>query len=179
MVACDAASHLPDIGFPVAHPAAILAERTFWEKATAVHVYCLQGRRRGERWSRHWHDLARLDDAGIVARAVADRELGLAVARHKAMFFRENDSNGEGIDYEAAISGGLRLVPTGAAQEVLANDYASMLASGMLLDEDEPFSALMERRAVIEERVNSRIAAQLWMTFPDVSTSPPSAAASP
>lgn len=159
VVACDAASHLPDIGFPVAHPAAILAERTFWEKATAVHVYCLQGRRGGERWSRHWHDLARLDDAGIGARAVADRELGLAVARHKAMFFRENDSNGEGIDYEAAISGSLRLVPTGAAQEVLANDYASMLASGMLLDEDEPFSALMERCAVIEERVNSRIAA--------------------
>ena len=159
MVVCDAASHLPDIGFPVAHPEVMLAERTFWEKATAVHVYCLQGRRRGERWSRHWHDLARLDDAGIVARAVADRELGLAVARHKAMFFRENDSNGERIDYEAAISGSLRLVPSGAAQEVLADDYASMLASGMLLDEDEPFSALMERCAVIEEKVNSRIAA--------------------
>lgn len=54
VVVCDAASHLPDIGFPVAHPAVMLAERTFWEKATAVHVYCLQGRRRGERWSRHW-----------------------------------------------------------------------------------------------------------------------------
>jgi len=36
----------------------LAAERTFWEKATAAHVYCLQGRLRGERYSRHWYDLA-------------------------------------------------------------------------------------------------------------------------
>ena len=133
----------------------MLAERTFWEKATAIHVYCLQGRRRGERWSRHWHDLARLDDAGIAARALADRELALSVARHKAMFFRENDSSGQRIDYEAAVSGGLKLVPSGAAQEQLADDYASMLTVGMLLDVDEPFDALMERCAMIEARAHA------------------------
>ena len=154
-VVCDAAPYLPDLTFPEARPAVMLAERTFWEKATSMHVHCLQGRRRGERWSRHWHDLARLDDAGIAARALADRELALSVARHKAMFFRENDSGGQRIDYEAAVSGSLRLVPSGAAQEVLANDYASMVASGMLLDEDEPFGTLMERCAIIEARANA------------------------
>ena len=158
-VVCDAAAYLPDLTFPEARPAVMLAERTFWEKATSMHVHCLQGRRRGERWSRHWHDLARLDDAGIAARALADRELALSVARHKAMFFRENDSGGQRIDYEAAVSGSLRLVPSGAAQEVLANDYASMVASGMLLDEDEPFGTLMERCAMIEARANAP-----WMT---------------
>ena len=137
-VVCDAAAYLPDLAFPEARPTVMLAERTFWEKTTSMHVYCLQGRRRGERWSRHWHDLARLDHAGIAARALADRELALAVARQKAMFFRENDSSGERIDYEAAVTGGLRLVPSGTAQEVLADDYASMLAIGMVLDEDEP-----------------------------------------
>ena len=102
-VACDAAAHVPDLAFPEARPFVMLAVRTFWEKATAIHVYCLQGRRRGERWSRHWHDLARLDEAGIAERALADRELALSVARHKAMCFRENDSLGERIDSEAAI----------------------------------------------------------------------------
>ena len=153
-VVCDAAPHLPDLGFPEARPVVMLAERTFWEKATAMHVYCLQGRIRGERWSRHWHDLVRLDDAGYAARALADRELALSVARHKAMFFRQNDSRGQRIDYEAAVSGNIRLVPSGTAQVALAEDYASMLAIGMLLDEDEPFDALMQRCATIEERAN-------------------------
>ena len=154
-VVCDAAEGLPDIVFPEARPAVMLPERTFWEKATLMHVYCLQGRVRGERWSRHWHDLVRLDNTGIAARAVADRELALSVAHHKSMFFRENDSSGRRIDYEAAVSGNLRLVPSGAAQEALAEDYASMLAIGMLLDEDEPFDSLLQRCALIEERANA------------------------
>ena len=133
----------------------MLAERTFWEKATLMHVYCLQGRVRGERWSRHWHDVVRLDDAGIAPRALAYRELALSVARHKAMFFRENDSNHQRIDYYAAVSGSLRLVPSGTAQRALAEDYATMLPSGMLLGDDEPFDALMERCALLETRANA------------------------
>lgn len=89
-VVCDAASLLSDLVFPQARPSVMLAERTFWEKATAIHVYCRQQRRRGQRLSRHWHDLARLDEAGIAESALGDRELALAVARHKAMFFIEN-----------------------------------------------------------------------------------------
>ena len=154
-VVCDAAAFLPDLAFPQTRLSTMLAERTFWEKATAVHVYCRQERRRGERLSRHWHDLARLDESGIAASALADRELALSVARHKAMFFSENDARGERIDYEAAVSGGLRLFPSGTAHAVLADDYARMLADGMLLDEEEPFDALMERCAAIEARANA------------------------
>ena len=151
-IVCDAAAYLPDLAFPEARPTVMLAEWTFWEKATAIHVICRQERRRGERQSRHWHDLARLDDAGIAARALADR--ALAVARHKAMFFAGNDARGEQTDYEAAISGGLQLVPAGAAHAVLADDYARMLADGMLLDSDGSFDTLMERCAAIEARAN-------------------------
>jgi hypothetical protein len=154
-VVCDAAAHLPGLGFPEARSAVMLAERTFWEKATSMHVYCLQGRVRGDRWSRHWHDLVRLDDAGIATKALADRELARSVARHKAMFFRENDSNRQRIDYHAAVSANLRPVPSGTAQEALAEDYASMLSIGMLQDEDEPFDTIMRRCALIEERANA------------------------
>ncbi|MCY4191669.1 MAG: nucleotidyl transferase AbiEii/AbiGii toxin family protein [Rhodospirillaceae bacterium] len=154
-VVCDAAAYLPDVTFPEAHPAVMLAEQTFWEKATAVHVFCRQERRRSERLSRHWHDLARLDEAGIAANALADRVLALSVARHKAAFFVENDARGERIDYEAAVTGGLQIVPSGAAHDMLADDYAKMLAGGMLLDEGEPFDALMERCAAIEARANA------------------------
>ena len=104
-VVCDAAAHLPDLAFPEVRPAVVLQECTFWEKVTSMRVYCVQGRIRGERWSRHWHDLVRLDNAGIVARALADGELSFTVARHKALFFRENDGSGQRIDYEAVVSG--------------------------------------------------------------------------
>ncbi len=157
-VMCDAAVFLPDLIFPEAHPIVMLAERTFWEKATAAHVFCRRERRRGERQSRHWHDLACLDDAGNAANALADRALALSVARHKAILFVENDASGNRIDYEAAVSGDLQLVPSGAALALLADDYTSMLADGMLIDEGEPFDVLMERYGAIEARANGSTA---------------------
>ncbi len=153
-VMCDAAAHLPDLVFPETRPTVMIAERTFWEKATAIHVFCRQQRRRGERLSRHWCDLVQLDESGIVKNALADQELALSVAKHKAMFFRENDVEREPIDYQAAVSGNLQLVPDDAALEVLRDDYTKMLDVGMLLDVGEPFEVLMEQCSEIEKRAN-------------------------
>ena len=150
----DAAAFLPDLSFPEARPAVMRAERTFWEKATSMHVFCLRRRGRGDRLSRHWHDVVRLDDAGVVDKALSDQALGLAVARHKAAFFREKDADGAWVDYEAAASGELRLVPDGPAREALAEDYDGMLANGLLLDDGEPFAELIGRCADIEARAN-------------------------
>lgn len=152
---CDAASYLPDVVFPSVRPFVMLAERTFWEKATAVHVFCRQQRSRGERLSRHWHDLVRLDDTGYAEKAMEDYALALSVARHKSMFFREKDSAGNWVDYEAAVSGGLQLVPDGPAYRVLSGDYDRMLTDGMLFDDEEKFDDLMERCADIQRRANS------------------------
>ena len=153
-VVCDAAAHVPGVVFPRACPTTMMVERTFWEKATAVHVFCAQQRRRGERLSRHWHDLVRLDEAGYAARALGDRGVAMSVARHKAAFFREKDAAGEWIDYEGAVSGGLMLVPPGTARDVLEQDYSRMIDDGMLLEDAEPFGALIERCAELEARAN-------------------------
>jgi len=130
-VVCDAAAVLPGLVFPTARPRVMKAERTFWEKATAAHVYCVQGRMRGERFSRHWYDLARLDAAGVTDLAAADGTLADAVARHKSLFFRET-ANGAVIDYHRAVGGGLSLVPKAAVQAELADDYWRMLEDGLL-----------------------------------------------
>lgn len=42
-VRCDSADHLPGVLFPTANPRVMRPERTFWERATAIHAYCLQG----------------------------------------------------------------------------------------------------------------------------------------
>lgn len=154
-VTCDADGLVDGVVFPTARPRVMHAERTFWEKATAIHVFCLQGRLRGDRFARHWHDVARLDDAGFAAAAFEDRELANAVARHKAMFFAEKAADRSQIDYAGAVNGGLQLVPVGDGAKALAEDYARMVDDGLLLEEAEPFETLMERCADIAVRANS------------------------
>ena len=156
LIACDAADALPDIRFPTARPSVMVPERTFWEKATAIHVFCRRARHRGTHLSRHWHDLVRLDDGGYAEKALANRDLALAVARHKAIFFREKDGAGNWIDYVAAVSGHLQLVPDRPLYDVLAEDYRQMQASGMLLDDAGDFEDVMNRCAEIGARANAR-----------------------
>lgn len=154
-IQCDAAMHLPEIAFPATTARVMRAERTFWEKATAIHVFCAQGQFRGSaRFARHWHDLVRLDDAGLADAAIADRGLAHAVAQHKGIFFAEKFPDGAPIDYGLAVSGGLQLVPGDKALTALASDYQRMVDDGLLLDEGEPFERLLERCATIERKAN-------------------------
>ncbi len=155
LVECDAARFVADIRFPTASPSVMLLERTFWEKATAIHVFCRRARHRGARLSRHWHDLVRLDDGGYVEKALADRELARAVARHKAIFFRERGVDGDWIDYMAAVSGHLQLIPDQPLRDILAEDYRQMQGSGMLLEDAESFEDILNRCAGIEARANA------------------------
>ncbi len=155
MVVCDAAVHLPDVLFPTATPVVMRPERTFWEKATAIHVFCRGGRFRGaERFSRHWYDVVSMDRAGYADAAIADRDLAHRVARHKGMFFRERDGDGVAIDYEAAVHGELRLVPDGAAEELLAADYAGMVSDGLVFEEPPAFTSLVAQCGAIQDRAN-------------------------
>ena len=155
-VACDAAPHLPDVSFPSAMPQVMRPERTFWEKATAIHVFCAQGSfRGGDRYARHWHDVTRLDAAGFADSAAKDRALALAVAEHKSIFFAETMPDGAPIDYRAAVSGSLALAPLGNARTALAEDYQRMVQDGLLLDDAEPFDALLQRCQALAERINA------------------------
>ena len=153
-VVCDASGLIDGLIFPTARPRVMHAERTFWEKATAIHVFCHQDRLRGDRFARHWHDVARLDEAGLADAAFADRELANAVARHKSMFFAEKAADRTSIDYGAAVNGGLQLVPAGDGAKALEEDYVRMVEDGLLFDDAEPFEVLIERCADIAERAN-------------------------
>ena len=155
-IVCDAALHLPMLRFPTARPRVMLAERTFWEKATAIHVYCLQNQVKGHRFVRHWHDLARLHEAGITASAIDRRDIADAVARHKSWFFAAKDVKKEPIDYAAAVAGQVSLVPTGDALNALRIDYEAMIADGLLAADAESFDQLMGICRQIESALNAR-----------------------
>jgi hypothetical protein len=98
-VTCDMDGHVPDVSFPTASPLVMSLARTFWEKATAAHVYCAQGRIRGERYARHWHDLAAIARSPYFEQVIFDRDVAARVAQHKSVFFIEKDANGMTIDY--------------------------------------------------------------------------------
>ena len=156
-ISCDAASHVEGLIFPTANPRLMVPKRTFWEKATAVHVYSKQDIANDAHISRHWHDLVRLDQHGFAEEALNDRALGHEVAAFKSKFFREKDRNRDPIDYEQAIQGILQLVPTRKADlDALNDDYKKMTDAGFLLDDDgDTFARLIEHCRAIEKRANN------------------------
>lgn len=153
-VVCDIAPFIDGISFPTARPLVMAAERTFWEKATAAHVYCLQGRLRGDRYSRHWYDLAAFAKTAHFDSAASDYELARQVAEHKSMFFAEKDVDGGKVDYFQATSGDLRLIPEGPSLDALEKDYAAMLEDGLLTFEQPTFEAVLASCAAIQDKVN-------------------------
>lgn len=153
-VTCDIAPAINGVKFPTAQPLAMDAERTFWEKATATHVYCRQHRLRGERYSRHWYDLAAMAQSGHAQTAIADKQLAYAVAEHKAMFFAEKDAEKNQIDYKTAISTELQIVPKGVALDALQKDYDAMLEDGLLSNHQPSFEEIMTVCTELQSRIN-------------------------
>jgi hypothetical protein len=119
-----------------------------------AHVYCAQGRIRGERFARHWHDLAILMQTDYFEQAIADRAVAQAVAKHKSFFFAEKAANGTEISYESAVHGQLQIVPQGEPRTALQADYAKMIEDGVLLGQAIPFDELMLRCQDLENIAN-------------------------
>ena len=124
------------------------------EKATAAHVFCLQSRLKGDRFSRHWHDIAKMAQSLRLAASFPAKKYGELVVTYKNMFFAEKDQCGAAIDYAECLRGKLRLVPTETAYDVLAEDYEKMAEDGILLHNPQNFWELMGECTEIEQRLN-------------------------
>jgi hypothetical protein len=153
LIVCDMAVELPELTFPETTPNVMKIERTFWEKATAVHVYCLQTEAPSVRFSRHWYDLVEISQTPYFTEAIKNRGLALNVAQHKGMFFREKDSKGKTISYLDAVKGNIRLVPENQAYKDLASDYEKMTEAG-LIQNPPSFERIMTECEKIESQIN-------------------------
>jgi hypothetical protein len=157
LITCDMDGLLEGITFPTCTARVMKVERTFWEKATAAHVFCLQGRFRGERFARHWYDLVAISQSPYFQTAIQDKALARSVAEHKSWFFAEKDSVGNEIDYQKAANGGLVLVPTGDAYKALAEDYRLMAEAGLLSGIAQNFESLIASCGQIAEAANGAV----------------------
>lgn len=70
------------------------------------------------------------------------------------MFFVEKDAAGAKIDYFAATSGQLQIIPTGESLTALENDYAAMLEDGLLGLHRPSFTDILEQCRAIEDEAN-------------------------
>lgn len=129
------------------------AARTFWEKATLIHVECRRPSLRpsAERLSRHWYDLARLADQEVGQQAVGDSDLLRDVLRIKETFYRSGFSH-----YDQCIAGGLRLIPDEPLLQALRQDYQAMLAAQMFYGDTLPFETIVERLQRLEAEINQK-----------------------
>ena len=147
----DLADLLPGLHYPRATVTVLSPVRTFWEKATLIHVECHRRRlaTRPDKLARHWFDIACLASHEIGRAALADRALLAEVVRHKKIFF-----NASYAEYDRCLAGQLRLVPDDDQIDALRVDYNSMRHAGLLSDSVPEFATLIDSIRNVEACAN-------------------------
>ena len=127
----------------------VAAERTFWEKATILHMWfhANADKKLSDRQSRHYYDVVRLYQSGIGQR-LQDLELLKAVSRHKMVFFARAWAR-----FDEAIPGTLHLVPPVSRIPELERDYQSMCEE-MIFGDAPPLGDILDILREIERQVN-------------------------
>lgn len=150
----DIAPHVTGLAFPRSTVSVLSPARTFWEKATLMHVECQRNefRASAERLSRHWYDLAMLADRDHGQAAIDDRALLADVVKHKKVFYNASYAN-----YDACLTGQLRLIPEDAVLAALRDDFQSMISAGMFIGEPPTFDAIVDRLRALETTINERL----------------------
>jgi hypothetical protein len=128
---------------------ALLAKRTFWEKATILHAEYYRPAEKAlpDRYSRHYYDVAMLAAGPIRAEALADMTLLAQVVRHKEVFYPSAWAH-----YAVARPGSLRLLPADGRLSALERDYRNMGA--MIFGKPPAFDKILQTLATLEEEIN-------------------------
>ncbi len=147
----DIAALTDGLDYPAATITVLSPARTFWEKATLIHVAChrRQLANKPDRLSRHWFDLACLAAHPVGQAALTDRALLVDVVRHKKVFFHAGNAN-----YDLCLDGRLRLVPDDDQIPALQSDYDAMRAAHIVGDDAPKFGALIEDIRILEAQAN-------------------------
>ncbi len=124
-------------------------ERTFWEKATILHMLYHQDLAKplADRMSRHYYDMAQLIGHEAKARALDNLELLEQVAHHKSVFFKAAWAN-----YDDAKPGSLRLMPNEDLAAALRRDYSGMRE--MIIGDAPGFDGILGAIKAFETEIN-------------------------
>jgi len=127
----------------------LAAERTFWEKATILHMiyHYPEGKNVPSRMARHYYDLFAMVDTPIYGKSLKKIALLKDVSEHKSLFFKANWAH-----YEEAKPGSLRLMPRDEQVGQLKTDYRQM--QEMFFEDPPSFENILEKLKTVEDKIN-------------------------
>ena len=146
-----AAEYFPDLFTQVKCSVnAIVAHRTFWEKATILHqeAHRVEGKPMLPRYSRHYYDLAIMATSNVKDDALKDLELLERVVEFKKKFYPVGWAN-----YDSAKVGTLKLIPPEYRIKELEEDYKAM--GNMIFDKHLEFEEIIEILTKLENEINN------------------------
>lgn len=128
---------------------AIVAKRTFWEKATILHQEANRdiSKPLPLRYSRHYYDLAMMAQSVIKDEALHDRRLLENVVAFKMQFYPSPWAK-----FDEAKSGTLKLIPPQYRLEALKKDYEAM--QHMIFEKQCSFDEIMMILQTLEDKIN-------------------------
>lgn len=126
------------------------AERTFWEKATILHMLYHQpeGKNLAKHMSRHFYDLAELAKLDVREDALSNLHLLTDVALHKTRFFPAAWAK-----YDEARASTLKLTPSDKLEQKLRSDYRDMRE--MIFGEAPSFDEVLATLKALEAEINA------------------------
>ena len=125
--------------------------RTFWEKATLIHVECHRGRlsESPDRLSRHWYDLYKLYTSKFGANALNATDIFNDVLLVKKAFYNSSYAN-----YNDCNIGKLKLIPDLIGLNGLQSDYQKMLDAGFFFKVPPSFAEIINSLRQLEQKIN-------------------------
>jgi len=142
-----AATQFPDLFVrPSVRCRVLTADRTFWEKVTALHAESFRDEV-PRFFARHYSDVAVLSRTDLGAASVNDLAMLETVRLYKERYYPSAWAR-----YDLATPGTLRLCPSAAKGSALTSDYRAMRS--MFFTEPWPFSDVLDRLRQIEKTIN-------------------------
>lgn len=150
-ITADIAEALTQFTFPRVTATVLSPSRTFWEKATILHLeyHRPESKPTAERIARHYYDLSILAKHSIGKAALEKLDLLEEVAADKKRLFRCAWAN-----YDQAKPGSLRLAPLKSRAPALEEDFNKMIESGMFPTDPLSWIEIVEHLTILEAEIN-------------------------
>ena len=128
----------------------VLPERTFWEKATILHMeaHRPQDKKVPTRYSRHYYDLYCMANSAVKTSALANLDLLQKVVEFKDKFYHSPWAK-----YEEAKVGTLKLLPPEYNVKAYKDDYEHM--KNMIYGKKPDFDEILAGIAKLEKEINN------------------------
>ena len=145
-----AAEYYPELfSNPECRVQAIVAKRTFWEKATILHQEAHRAPEKPlpSRYSRHYYDMAMLANSEVRNEAQSDLALLQEVVEFKNRFYPSKWAR-----YELARPGHIKLIPPDERIKELKTDYTAM--QEMIFGRIPLFTEIIGILSELEKEIN-------------------------